>query len=572
MIPATDLAAARALVWLRWRLLVNSLIRSTGRDWLERVSRAAAASLPLALAVLIVPPALGLAGAALFAGLAVGADPRADPGSLSALRAGLGLATVFALLSPVMFGAAHTPAGLVRLLLLPISRRLLYAAHALGGLLDLWLLAVLPAIAVFAAAVLAVAPVRGLAVIGAAVLTVAALSGLAAVVSAAGQAIVRDRRRAELLLLGSLLLLGALIVGSAMLDAPESPHSAGDAAEAAEAEAPPTRMERVAERLVTAAIAASPGELLVAAARSAGGPPIAPLAKLALWVVAGHGLAWHLYTRLLQAPPVSRRRPRGTGLARFSPSVPLLGAQASAVALAAVRLVWRSPQGRLNVLMPVVFITAMAVALTVGSRGVPLGPVRIGGGVPVALFGLYFATASLGAFLCNQFAADGRGLTLLLLSPLPVRVVLLGKAVGGFATVLPPAAIAVAAGFATGHIRPPVVAALGLGAAASWLIFAPVAAILSAVFPQPVDLSRIGSRSHPHQAANLLAQLVLGATGGLAALAAWLGHRLGGPGGMVAAASLFATAAAAGCLVLFALAERIVDRRRENLALVAEGR
>jgi hypothetical protein len=575
VIAAEDLRGAKALVWLRWRLFLNSLTRSGGRDWMERVSRAVAASLPLALAALMLPAALALAGAALYAGLAVGADPGANPGALTALRVALGVATLFAVASPLMFGTAHGAAGLVGLLRLPLSSRLLYAAHALGGLLDLWVLAVLPALGVFALAVSVAVPGRSVLVLPAALLAVGALSGLTAVVSAASLVIARDRRRAERILVVSLLLFGVVFLLPALLHDPDTRRTDGRERPAAqhEQETPSGAAAVAIERVVMAVVRASPGELLVAAGRGGeAGPLLAPLAGLALWALGTHAAAWRLFRRLLQAPPVWRRRMHGGGLGRFSPVVPLLGPQGSAVAVAAARLVWRSPQGRLNLLMAIVFTTAIAVGVTFGGQGVPIGPIRLGGGLPVALFCLYFTTASLGVFLFNQFAAQGRGLLLLLLSPIRLRVLLIGHAAGALLAGSLPLVIAFAAGLATGDLPPTLAASLLLGIGAVWLVLVPAAAMLSAAFPQAVDLSRVGRRSAPHQAANLLGQLIVAATGALAAATAWLGHRLAGAAGLVAASALVLVAATAATLVLFAAAERLVDRRRENLALVAEGR
>ena len=242
------------------------------------------------------------------------------------------------------------------------------------------------------------------------------------------------------------------------------------------------------------------------------------------------------------------------------------------MAAATARLLWRSPQPRLNLLTAVVFTTAIAVGIALGGRGVPIGPIRLSGGLPVALFCLYFTIASPGVFLFNQFAAQGRGLLLLFLSPIPLRLLLVGEASGALFAAALPLAIAFAAGPATGDLPPVVAASVLLGVTAVWLVVAPAAAMLSAVFPQAVDFSRPGRRSVPHQAANLLGQLIVAATGALAAATAWLGHRLAGAAGLVAASALVLVAATVATLVLFAAAERLVDRRRENLALVAEGR
>ena len=61
----------RAFAWLRWRILVNSLERSTNRDIVERFSAAIEQLGPAIAALMMVPSAIGLAGAAAFAGWAL---------------------------------------------------------------------------------------------------------------------------------------------------------------------------------------------------------------------------------------------------------------------------------------------------------------------------------------------------------------------------------------------------------------------------------------------------------------------------------------------------------------------
>ena len=64
----------RAFVWMRWRVLVNSLERTGARDPLERFSIAMEQIAPLMAIVLLVPSVLGAAGLGASAGYALAGD------------------------------------------------------------------------------------------------------------------------------------------------------------------------------------------------------------------------------------------------------------------------------------------------------------------------------------------------------------------------------------------------------------------------------------------------------------------------------------------------------------------
>ena len=104
----------------------------------------------------------------------------------------------------------------------------------------------------------------------------------------------------------------------------------------------------------------------------------------------------------------------------------------------------------------------------------------------------------------NQFAIDGAGLTLELLSPLSEDDILNGKAVGDGLLSAIPALLAMSAAmllYPGGSIA--LWISVPLGMACVWLLVAPVAAALSSVFPKVVDLNSIGNRSNAHGVANL---------------------------------------------------------------------
>ena len=58
----------RAFLWLRWRVFVNSLERTSARDTLERFSLATEKLGPLIALTLLIPSSLGLAAIGLVAG------------------------------------------------------------------------------------------------------------------------------------------------------------------------------------------------------------------------------------------------------------------------------------------------------------------------------------------------------------------------------------------------------------------------------------------------------------------------------------------------------------------------
>src|SRR4026209_167431 len=136
------LRTVRAFVWLRWRMLINSLERTGARDTVERFSIAIEKLGPIMAAVLMVPSGLILAAASTASGFALA---RGDQHSLffEAARYLLPLVPVVCLVGPLLLPAADRP-NPVRLLLLPIPRSTLYAAQSASAFGDVWVLLMLP--------------------------------------------------------------------------------------------------------------------------------------------------------------------------------------------------------------------------------------------------------------------------------------------------------------------------------------------------------------------------------------------------------------------------------------------
>ena len=112
-----------------------------------------------------------------------------------------------------------------------------------------------------------------------------------------------------------------------------------------------------------------------------------------------------------------------------------------------------------------------------------------------------------------------------------------------------------------------------LAGASAFLLFAPVAALLSAIFPKPVNLSSIGSAGNPNQFAAFIGMfLSLGAFAPPVALGLLALLLFRSPLLAAIVVALWAGVAAALALPLVRLVSRVFADRRENLALVAQGR
>jgi hypothetical protein len=195
---------------------------------------------------------------------------------------------------------------------------------------------------------------------------------------------------------------------------------------------------------------------------------------------------------------------------------------------------------------------------------------------PATLFYMGMATCflNLANVTVNQFAADRAGLTLELLLPLRDAQILRGKALGfawlvGLA-IVPTAGVALLV--ADGSSAAEWVCAL-LGVASVQLLIAPLAAILAASFPRSVDISKTTAAARPHAFAAVVGGLALMAAIAAPVLARVAGVAVGGSGWAGAAAVAAWVLASAGVFAgAMPLAAQILSSRRENLALVAQGR
>ena len=208
----------RAFVWLRWRMLLNSLEKTGARDRLERFSLAIERLGPIMAAVFLIPSTLALAAIASAVGYGLG---RRDQPLLLfiAIRYLLLLVPIASIVGPLFLPTADRT-NPVRLLLLPIPRRTLYAAQAATALGDVWIVLTLPLV-LFVPIGLAAAGAIGAAVIVLAggVLFLAVVVGLSALATSVLHLIVRDRRRGELLALLFILIIPAMSMLPGLLHA-----------------------------------------------------------------------------------------------------------------------------------------------------------------------------------------------------------------------------------------------------------------------------------------------------------------------------------------------------------------
>jgi hypothetical protein len=295
----------------------------------------------------------------------------------------------------------------------------------------------------------------------------------------------------------------------------------------------------------------------------------APLATLAATSIAIHAIGLVLYRRVLASPGTTGARRSGTWRGAWDRRLPGVAPGSSAIALALTRLVVRTPRGRSILLMPLLMLTFFGVVV-LRSESSSVGPFPIERGLGLGLFVSFVSLIATLPISMNQFAVDGAGLTMTLLSPLSTRQLLTGKAVGIALIAMPPALAAVSVAWL----------AIGGGHPADWLsllvalpailaLVAPAAAILSAMFPRVVDMNSIGRAGNAHAVAGFVGLFSFAAAAApcvlLAAVATrvlerpWLGPLL---------LLLWCATAFAIARLLLGVAVNVFDRRRESLALL----
>ncbi len=560
----------RAFAWMRWRIFVNSLEKTGARDRIERFSLAMEHLAPIVLVLVMIPSALALSALAGYAGylLAAGA---AGSVAVQVLRFLLLGATAVAVVAQMIVPVADRT-NPVRFLLLPIPRRTLYVAQASGTLTDPWIMVLVPMVfAVPIGMLIGGAYVAMLAALAAGILVLLAIIAVSALTTTLMHLLLRDRRRGELIALLFVLVLPLISFMPAAFDDDLGSRRRGAREQQSSRRDPPFpswvmttarhAFSVLPSELYTSTITgASTGRVARAAGAGAG---------LLVSVAALHGVGLLLFGRVLASPATSGAKRQASNAALWTRVLPGVSPGASAVALAHVRLAIRTPRGRAILMSPLLMLVFFGfLALKAGDTSLlPFGWMR--GGLGLAAFASAVSLLSILPIAMNQFAVDGAGLTLSLLSPLSTRQLLVGKAVGNGLVALPAALFCVAlaaavfrGGSATAWLD------LVLTLVATYILAAPATAAFSAIFPRVVDMNSIGNRSNAHGLSGLLglAAFALAALPclGLISAASLLGRPAVGPLLLLmwCGASLFLAR------LLMVPAERIFDRRRENLALL----
>jgi hypothetical protein len=553
----------RAFLWMRWRVLVNSLERTGARDTLERFSVAIDKLGPIIALVLLIPSSLALLVVGMIAGfgLATGDWPIA----IEVIRYFLLLGLALTVIGPIILPTRDS-GSVVRFLLLPIPRISLYVGQMAGAIADPWIVLMVPVVLG-----VGIGLAVGLSFIGALVAFAAGAAfllfvlGLTSLASSIVHLLLRDRRRGEIVMLVLVLIIPVLAMTPQFLVKDEARNGRRLTREE-RAALPPSRMARIAPKVAPYV----PSEMYRRAAIAGATRPaqaVPPLAMLALVALAVQAGGFALHRRVLDMP-VSLGTRRASAFGGLWDSVmPGLGPAATAVAYTQLRLGLRSPRGRATIFSPLL-MSLVIVVITQRTGRAPIPGTDAQNGLGIAAFAVVMSILTLMPLSLNQFAIDKAGFTRQMLSPLSIRDLLWGKSVGNALIALIPASFGIVVPALMFRGTPPHYwMALVFIAMSTYVLLAPLAALLSAFFPKTVDLNSIGNSGNAHQAAGLLGMLgfaACAAPGVLLALAAvkWL-HR----GDLLLPLLLGWLFVALGIsYLLFFPVARFVDSRRETLA------
>ena len=567
----------RALSWLRWRMLINSLRGGQRRDRMEQISRALTFALPaillaLSLGSLVALVIVGFLGGRAMANGLLGFDV-----AMMVLRIVSMLLIATIIVMAVVSPAQSSVSRYSRLLLLPISRRTLHVTEVGASLADPWIVLIGTALLAFAVGIMA-GGWTGTAMVAvfAAMALMLVLACLGSLLGFAVAWLVRSRRRGEwftlLFVIGiSLLSVIPALWGKRVEDRSRERKAAGLPRDR-------TPIAQRFDRAMPAWTLVLPSELFAATIRGAANQDsrlvaigIGGLLLEGVLLFAGSAA---VHARLLGSVE-SNRAKRSTAVGTGADvRLPLLGSAASAVAFAQMRTAIRTVRGRLGVLLPGPMLGVLVFMFSrigespswmeaIGSRGYYL----------LGASGV-FAIYSLQAFTMNMFATDRAGFTLQLLTPISDAQLARGK-VAGCGLVLAAslslcliAALAISPG---GSIFLWLSAILGI--AATYLLLSPVAVWMSALFPVSADLSKTGSGGNPHGLAMLIGSILVLACAVPPALILvstehWLDRSMLSLPLMI----VWTLIVAAIAHPLVVLASRAIGQRRENLALVAQGK
>jgi hypothetical protein len=571
----TLLSTLRAFVWLRWRLVANSIRGGQKRDRMEQVSRAFALFVPIILVVLSLGSVMAISIVGFVGGRAVARGVIEPDVAVFILRlalvGALGLLTIVTIVSPHQTNTARY----TRLLLLPIDRRTLHLVEVLASLADPSVAFVVPGLLTF---------VAGLAIYGnvsaagwalaAAVGVALTFAALAALISFLVGWLLRSRRRSELFTL--VFVLGVSFVSFLPAFFGERLENRNRGRTPRERR-PPFSVDAFDRRLPrwTSGL---PSELYGRAVRAGleGQPAQAGFAIVLLFVQGGlaYVASAAVHRKLLTALEGERVRSRNATQRSSLGRLPLLSPQASAVALAQVRNGLRSVRGRLLVLLPGPMIAMMTLLFRQMGADERFAVMLSSNGHLMVGAGGIFCLYAMQALTMNMFGSDRAGLTLQFLTPIPDRELALGKIAGCGIVFLVGLALAVVAAMLVAlNTSLALLLAVVMGVIATYVLLSPLFVWFSALFPVASDLSKTGSGGNPHPlpmfAGTILVLLFAAPAGLIVALTQfWLQRPAIAP--MLMTGWLL-IALAIG-LPLVGVAARAIGARRENLAMVAQGK
>ena len=569
------LRGLRAIIWLRWRLLRNSIKGGRRRDALEQVSRAMALMVPIAIASLSLGTFVAISVIGFFGGRAVSSGLVDIAGGLFILRIILTVAVfaivAVALATPSQSATAHY----TRLLLLPLHRRVLHLVEVAAGLFDPWLAVVAAGLIAFSVGIYAGGRPFGAAV------GVAATGAMVSVLVCAGSLagflvswLMRSRRRGELFTLIFVLAFSLVSFIPAMAS-----RSFGEAKTESGAPAPEKRQFNLRDfdRSLPAWTRYLPSEVYVGVIndglRQRGSGVVTGIMILSVQAIVLFLASARVHRRMLNSLESEFGGRRSGTIKGQSPQLPLLSPGASAVAWAQYKGTLRTIRGRLTILLP----GPMLGILTVAFRGIPSetwattaaeqGYLLLGAST---IFTLY----SMHAVSMNFFGSDRAGLTLQLLSPVTDRDLAWGKIAGFGMVVATGLAVCVmtAVGVAPSGPAPYWIATL-IGGAAIFFLLCPLAIWFSALFPVASDLSKTGAGGNPHPLPMIVGTLCTAAFAMPPAVVILVAEFYF-QNEMMAVPLMLAWLIVCIfiCVPLVNLTSRSIGMRRENLALVAQGR
>jgi hypothetical protein len=564
----------RAIVWLRWRLLKNSVSSGRKRDAIEQISRAMAFIVPVAIAALSIGTFVAVGVIGFLGGRAIGSGLLDPPIGLFVLR--ILLAIVFLLIialamtSPTQGASAHY----TRLLLLPIHRRVLHLVEVVATLADPWIAIIACGLTTFSLGVAAGGrPMAALAALGGTAGLVAVLVCAASVASFLVAWLMRSRRRGELFTLLFVMAFSFASFVPAMLSRTFGSESRDEgtgrrsrsfnirefdaALPAWTAFLPP----ELHAGIIRDGLARRPGRVAI-------GVSVLGAQAVALFL-----LSARVHRHMLGSLEGEGGRRRNAELRASALRLPFFTPAASAVAWAQFRGALRSVRGRLTILLP----GPMLGILTIAFRGIPTERLAIAAtehGYLMLGAALVLTLYSIHAVSMNFFGSDRAGLTLQLLSPIRDRDLAWGKVAGLAMVVAMGAVVCLAVSLSVARSGPaPYWIATLLGGAATFMLLSPVALWFSALFPVVSDLSKTGAGGNPHplpMIAGTICTALFAAPAAFIIMAAefWFGNAFAAVPLM--AAWLAVTIAIA--VPLINLSARTIGYRRENLAMVAQGR